>query len=134
MDLSQPSSPFFTPPEAGHSVTASTVGREALGQAVATLTRKFGPNQNDWRWDRLHFREFPSLGGMAGLSYGPRGSSGDAWTVDAADGGLLSEAGPSWRMIVAFGDRGYAIYPGGQSENPPSPWYENQIADWFDGH
>jgi penicillin amidase len=133
MDLSQPSSPFFTPPGDRHSVTASTVAREALGQAVTTLTRKFGINQSNWHWDRLHFREFPSLSGVAGLSYGPRGSSGDAWTVDAADGDLLSEAGPSWRMIVAFADRGYAIYPGGQSENPLSPWYENQIADWFDG-
>ncbi len=133
MDLSQPSSPFFTPPGNAHKVTAGTVAREALGQAIATLTHKFGSNQQSWRWDRLHFREFPSLSGAAGLSYGPRGSSGDAWTVDAADGDLLSEAGPSWRMIVAFGDRGYAIYPGGQSENPLSPWYENQIPDWFSG-
>ena len=25
------------------------------------------------------------------------------------------------------------IYPGGQSENPASPWYENLIADWWNG-
>ena len=25
------------------------------------------------------------------------------------------------------------VYPGGQSENPASPWYEDQVADWWDG-
>ena len=25
------------------------------------------------------------------------------------------------------------VYPGGQSENPASPWYANLIADWWDG-
>jgi penicillin amidase len=24
-------------------------------------------------------------------------------------------------------------YPGGQSENPASPWYENLLADWTAG-
>ena len=25
------------------------------------------------------------------------------------------------------------VYPGGQSENPASPWYANLITDWWDG-
>ena len=25
------------------------------------------------------------------------------------------------------------IYPGGQSENPASPWYDNQIPLWWNG-
>ncbi len=28
---------------------------------------------------------------------------------------------------------GEGIYPGGQSENPASAWYENLIADWWAG-
>jgi penicillin amidase len=28
---------------------------------------------------------------------------------------------------------GEGIYPGGQSENPASPWYADQIAGWWDG-
>jgi len=69
--------------------------------------------------------------------YGPRASGSDAWTIDAADGGLESHAGPSWRMIVDWTGHGSAtaegIYPGGQSENPASPWYTDQMADWWDG-
>jgi penicillin amidase len=26
-----------------------------------------------------------------------------------------------------------SVYPGGQSENPLSPWYENQIPAWWNG-
>lgn len=43
--------------------------------------------------------------------------------------------GPSWRMIVALGDQpiAYAIYPGGQSGNPASPYYKNKIKTWAAG-
>lgn len=44
-------------------------------------------------------------------------------------------AGPSWRMVVELGEtvvpRG--IYPGGQSGNPGSPYFDNFIEDWVDG-
>ena len=133
LDLHQPNSPIFTPPTTSTHLNAGAVAREALTQAVSSLEHQLGTDQRRWQWDRLHFRQFPSLSGVSALGYGPRGSSGDAWTVNAADGNLLSQAGPSWRMIVAFGDRGFAIYPGGQSENPLSPWYDNQISDWFAG-
>lgn len=40
--------------------------------------------------------------------------------------------GPSWRMIVHLtaDTEAYGIYPGGQSGNPGSPFYENFISDW----
>lgn len=43
--------------------------------------------------------------------------------------------GPSWRMIVSPGAGGFAygIYPGGQSGNPGSRYYDNFIADWSKG-
>jgi len=28
---------------------------------------------------------------------------------------------------------GQGIYPGGQSENPASHWYEDQVSDWWNG-
>jgi penicillin amidase len=40
-------------------------------------------------------------------------------------------------MIVDWTGRGHAsaegVYPGGQGENPASPWYSDQMADWWDG-
>ena len=43
-----------------------------------------------------------------------------------------STFGPSWRMVVALGDtiEAYGVYPGGQSGNPASPYYDNMIEDW----
>ena len=43
--------------------------------------------------------------------------------------------GPSWRMVVALGPqvKGYGIYPGGQSGNPGSFYYDNMIETWRQG-
>lgn len=42
--------------------------------------------------------------------------------------------GPSWRMIVDEGSmKGYVVYPGGQSGNPGSKYYDNMVATWAKG-
>jgi len=43
--------------------------------------------------------------------------------------------GPSWRMIAEMGDtvRAIGIYPGGQSGNPGSPYFDNFVSDWEEG-
>ena len=43
--------------------------------------------------------------------------------------------GPSWRMIVEMSSppQAVAIYPGGQSGNPGSRYYDNFIDDWAQG-
>lgn len=43
--------------------------------------------------------------------------------------------GPSWRMIVNLEEKvsAYAVYPGGQSGNPFSPYYKNMIPTWLKG-
>ncbi len=126
----------FSPPGGPHR-TAPEVMRAAFATAVAHLAATLHGAPSGWAWGRLHSRQFPSVTQAPALGYGPRASSADAWTVDAADGGLVSHQGPSWRMIVAWTGRGTAtgegVYPGGQSENPASGWYEDQMADWWDG-
>ena len=111
--------------------------RAAFATAVAHLSARLGGTPSGWAWGRLHSRQFPSLTQADALGYGPRAAGGDPWTVDAADGGLVARQGPSWRMIVAWtgpgAGTGQGIYPGGQSENPASPWYEDQVADWWNG-
>lgn len=43
--------------------------------------------------------------------------------------------GPSWRMIVELGDQVHAlgVYPGGQSGNPGSRFYDNLVDTWAKG-
>ena len=84
----------------------------------------------------MHSREFPSLSGAHGLGYGPAGRRRRPVHADAADGGLAATHRPSWRMIVTpVRRRGQrrGVYPGGQSENPASPWYDNLVPLWWDG-
>ncbi len=45
--------------------------------------------------------------------------------------------GPSWRMIVELdpaGPKAYGVYPGGQSGNPGSYFYDNYIESWALGN
>jgi penicillin G amidase len=137
--LTDPRAPAFSPPGA-RAGTAATVLRAALATAVGRLHARLGGGPSSWTWGKLHGRVFPSLLGAQALGYGPEPAGGDLWTVDAADGLPNSTAGPSWRMIVRWPGRGgrglvtaVGVYPGGQSENPASPWYENLIADWWNG-
>jgi penicillin amidase len=56
---------------------------------------------------------------------------GDRNTVNAAD----KNHGPSWRMIVEMSSppKALGIYPGGQSGNPGSSYYDNFIDKWAAG-
>ncbi len=44
--------------------------------------------------------------------------------------------GQSWKMVVALGDqpKAWAVYPGGQSGNPGSPYYDNMVPVWSSGN
>ncbi len=57
---------------------------------------------------------------------------GDRNTVNAA----AKNHGPSWRMIVEMTSPPTAlgIYPGGQSGNPGSKYYDNFVDDWAAGN
>ena len=43
--------------------------------------------------------------------------------------------GASWRMVVELGEKvkAYGIYPGGQSGNPGSKYYDNFLKKWANG-
>ncbi len=47
-----------------------------------------------------------------------------------------TRSGPSWRMIVSLEKSGpvaWGVYPGGQSGNPGSPFYDNMVSTWASG-
>src|SRR5581483_10412654 len=121
-----PDTPFTLP--SGARRNAGIVMLQAFQESVAELSKALGNNPHQWQWGKLHTRTVDSLLGVEALSYGPRASGGDEWTLNAAGGSPLSESspmlnssahGPSWRIIVDWGT-GQALgsYPGGQDENP----------------
>jgi penicillin G amidase len=133
--LRDQANPAFTLPS-GQRRTAPQVMLAAFRAAVRHLSSALGGAPSSWAWGRLHSREFPALSGADGLGYGPRPDGGDPFTPDAANGGLTSSDGPSWRMIASLSPAGITaqgVYPGGQAENPASPWYKDQVPLWWDG-
>lgn len=56
---------------------------------------------------------------------------GDTYAINATK----SDHGPSWRMIVQLTDstEAYAVYPGGQSGNPGSKYYDSFVDYWVQG-
>ncbi len=112
---------------------AIDVMRIAFHSANSTLTRQLGSDPATWTWGKVHQRVIQNLAQVTGLDYGPRPDRGDANTPLAAPD-FPSSHGPSWRMVVDWGAGTFqAIYPGGQSENPASAWYDNRVDTWFNG-
>ncbi|HEY8797994.1 MAG TPA: penicillin acylase family protein, partial [Candidatus Dormibacteraeota bacterium] len=107
--------------------------RAAFHDAFSSLSKQLGGEPGSWTWGKLHTRELENLAQISGLNYGPRPDRGDGNTPLAA-GGDPSTHGPSWRMVVDWGTKTFSgIYPGGQSENPASTWYENKVDRWWSG-
>ena len=142
----------FRGPSGNGPASAQAAMLAAFNKAVSSLSSKFGDTPSTWTWGRVHARSFPNVTGAAGLGYGPRSAGGDPFTEDAADGGMTATAGPSWRMVATLGSASGSsaggssgggssagavsaegVYPGGQSENPASPWYANLVPLWWDG-
>ena len=103
-------------------------------RAIGKLRKRLGDlSASDWAWSRAkgtrinhlvpNFKSF----GRTGILNG--GGSG---IVNATTG----THGPSWRMVVQLDTEwpvAYGLYPGGQSGNPGSAYYDNMIDRWAHG-
>ena len=134
--LRDPDNAAFTP-AGGARRDADTTMLAAFRTTVRQLTAQLGPDPAGWRWDRVHTSEIPSLLEAGPLGHGPEPAGGNRFTVNAAEGELTSSFGPSYRLVVSWTGvgtaRAWSIYPGGQSENPASNWYQDLVPDWSAG-
>lgn len=86
----------------------------------------------DRPWGRTGGLSITHVLGIPEFSHSALETGGNGNTINAT----TKTNGPSWRMIVelaADSVTGHVIYPGGQSGNPGSPYYDNFIEDWLDG-
>ncbi|MBX5476206.1 MAG: penicillin acylase family protein [Clostridia bacterium] len=122
---------WFDDPVKGLHRTREQVMVQALEDAVKDLKQRLGPDPGAWRWGELHHRLVESLLQAPALARGPFPADGDAFTPNAA-GGEPSTHGPSWRMIANLADwsSSWGVYPGGQSWDPSSAHYDDQLPLW----
>ncbi len=101
----------------------------ALKRATKTLEKIEKKQRLDWAKYKAtnvsHLTKLPSLSRL-NLPVG-----GGTHCINATK----SNHGPSWRMIVSLTPKteAYGVYPGGQSGNPGSPFYDNFIDKWAAG-
>ncbi|MFN3387281.1 MAG: penicillin acylase family protein, partial [Candidatus Thermochlorobacter sp.] len=102
----------------------------AFRAAIDTLTQRYGDFGESWKWRETRKTTIQHLARLNAFSR-TLPTSGNYNAVNATS----ERFGPSWRMVVQLGDtvKAWGIYPGGQSGNPGSPFYDNFISDWADG-
>jgi penicillin amidase len=111
--------------------TLKDLVNEAFKYACDSLERKYGVIGKNWQWANVKQSHVPHLAAIPGFGSKPLLIGGAKSTINA-----LSESnGPSWRMIVELGKnpKGHGVYPGGQSGNPGSPFYDDMIDTWAAG-
>ncbi|MFV1980739.1 MAG: penicillin acylase family protein [Rhodothermia bacterium] len=112
--------------------SASDLVRLALEATADTMLAKYGWDQAAWRWDRHHsllIRHLTKSRALSALDVGPLSYPGFANTLSPAAGRVATNSA-SWRMIVDFSKsppEAFGVYPGGQSGNPFSLHYADQV-------
>lgn len=119
---------------------------DVLAEAVRELRRTRGPQVRDWAWGELRTvtfshsvtRSTPALRGV--FDRGPYPCAGDTHTIPQASVPPLDPLGDpvavaTLRMVVDVGDWSASrwVLAGGQSGNPLSPHYDDQLQLWLRG-
>jgi len=111
--------------------TLAELVNESFKFACDSLEKKFGPIGKEWEWANVKHTNVPHLAKIPGFGSKTLMIGGGKMTINA-----LSESnGPSWRMVIELGKtpKGHGVFPGGQSGNPGSKFYDNMIDTWASG-
>ena len=130
--------------EAGDERVGATTVTAALTDAIDELTSALGERPADWTWGGLHTltlaHPLAAIPGLEGLFVAARlGVGGDEQTVAQAgiDGakGYAAAVIQSWRMVVDLADPTeiHATLPAGNSGNPSSPHWNDQVGTYASG-
>jgi penicillin G amidase len=115
----------------GFTMHVDSAQRQIYRQAVASAFYEAQKEYKPQAWFLARSTKMRHLArlepfGSARIKNGGHGSAPNA---------MKTNNGPSWRMIVSLENKVWAqvIYPGGQSGNPASTYYLNQLGTWEQG-
>lgn len=129
--LEESDSPFFDNVKTKGVENLSYLVNSSYRDAVAALFEDLSAPGPRWRWGRYRGTDIMHLAALPALSRMNLQTGGSSLTVDA--GGI--HTGPSWRMIVELTNppQAWGVYPGGQTGNPGSKYYDSQVDKWLSG-
>ena len=129
--LNEPNAVWWDNVKTAKKETRGDLVNSSFKFAIDSLQRKFGPIDSDWAWANLKKTHVPHLAKVAGFGSKFLYNGGSKTSVNATS----ESNGPSWRMIVALGKevKAYGVFPGGESGNPGSHYYDDMIDTWSEG-
>ncbi|MDD2922267.1 MAG: penicillin acylase family protein [Anaerolineales bacterium] len=115
---------------------------ETMSAALTAAVNELGADQSKWDWGDIHTFTFAHpLGSVAPLApifnRGPYPTGGNWNTVDSGayypEKAYAMGLGPAYRIIsdTANWDASLSIIPSGESGQPFSPYYADQIQSWL---
>ncbi len=124
---------FFDLANTPQKETAREIIQQAFVKGIDTIEKWKMEKKKDPRWaDYKDTFVGHLLQGLPAFSYHVQ-HGGNHDIVNASS----RTHGPSWRMVVSLektGVRAWGVYPGGQSGNPGSPYYNNMLNTWATGN
>lgn len=126
-----------------NGIDTKALVHESFVKALDWLAEHLGPDINSWKWGRLHTLTLKHTLATQGTllqeltDIGPIPIPGGNGTVNNAIYGADSFetfGGPNYRMTCDLADDVlYTCSLPGQSANPASPHYKDQVTDWLEG-
>jgi penicillin amidase len=129
--IKEPQSPWFDNTKTKMKETCADLVNAAFVAAVKDLVKKHGKPGTAWEWGKVKETYINHLANLDGFGADKFIAGGSGSTVNA----LMDGHGPSWRMVVQMGPKvqGYGIFPGGESGNPGSLYYDDMLKTWQAG-
>ncbi len=106
----------------------SIILTNSFKKTVNELQKQHGEISDTWSWGKHRGTDIGHIARIGGFGKKNLQTGGGGRIVNAT----TKTNGPSWRMVVQLGEnpKGFGIYPGGQSGNPGSYFYDDMLEKW----
>jgi len=127
----EPSSSWFDNIHTGNKESLLQLVNSSFKDTVTELVSRSGEMGSQWEWGEFRGVDIAHLGRLPGFGRIGLNVGGGPGIVNATG----RTSGPSWRMIVSLEPeiKAWGVYPGGQSGNPGSPYYDGFVDTWIEG-
>lgn len=129
--LTEPHSKWFDVISTPAKETVADIINRSFIESVNQLIKEHGEPGKNWQWGDVKDTHINHLANLPGFGTGHFPVGGNGSVINALKGGN----GPSWRMVVQLGPevKGYGVFPGGESGNPGSFYYDDMFNTWKEG-
>jgi penicillin amidase len=131
----KPDSPWFDDTQTPAKENRDNIIQRSFQDASKEILENIGSTPDKLAWSNFNILQIPSITGLPAFSRKGGPVVGDEFTLNPGAGGGPVGGGSCWRMIVDFGNltQSVGVYPGGQSGDPRSKLYADQIPIWAKG-